>query len=341
MIIAKAHTFAANNIAYACEVNRNFDDLFALVNGNLDSANLATAFTVEASNVTINDTASNFCASELESALIEAGNPNKVPVGFNGIHVTPLGSNACIFHPGKIEINKKECVILSEMQISGISVYDSCTAYQNIAFAASAVTVMTASDIFIIKASSAHVSALSYAVTSNGFYYGNKRVIEVVWGNGSSCQSFIEKQLRGGENRTFPYSYKTSSTEDMLHLGFCMVATASSGSFGWMEVTRIYNPRESTYDYLANGVFPSSTGIYLLYNTDVSPLYKGVVSDIRINVVDCEAGNIWIKAEEVAGVNILDGDYAVQMRITATAGYDRALAASFSMRGYFTSHFNN
>jgi hypothetical protein len=72
-LITKAYSFTANSIAVASEVNRVIDDLYTLVNGNLNSANIATTLTPAASSVTINDTASYFTATNntVENALIE------------------------------------------------------------------------------------------------------------------------------------------------------------------------------------------------------------------------------------------------------------------------------
>jgi hypothetical protein len=70
-VIVKVHTFVANTTANASEVNRNFDDLFNLQNGNIDSANIATTFSLAASQVTINDTAANFSSTTVEGALGE------------------------------------------------------------------------------------------------------------------------------------------------------------------------------------------------------------------------------------------------------------------------------
>jgi hypothetical protein len=69
--ITKVYTFFPKVTADASEVNRNFDDLFTLVNGNLNSANILSTYSIGASNVTINDTAAQFSSCHVEHALYE------------------------------------------------------------------------------------------------------------------------------------------------------------------------------------------------------------------------------------------------------------------------------
>lgn len=71
MIITKVYTFVPDLTADASEVNRNFDDLFSVINGGINSANLASNLTLKASQITIEDTASQFTVDFVEEALNE------------------------------------------------------------------------------------------------------------------------------------------------------------------------------------------------------------------------------------------------------------------------------
>jgi len=70
-LLVKVYTFVPNTTAHASEVNRNFDDLFNGVNGNLDSANIKSTYTINASNVTLVDAAAQFSSCHVEAALYE------------------------------------------------------------------------------------------------------------------------------------------------------------------------------------------------------------------------------------------------------------------------------
>lgn len=178
--VVKPYTFINRITAEASEVNADFDGLYTTING-FSSENLIAGSSFAASAITITDTASNYTNTDVEGLLGEARHFYR---GLHTIHVVPQGTNAAIVFPGKVEINCGVYVVSTKFETTIGSFADSAAAgdvseaYIVCGPPASGEEI-TASDLFLVNASSVEVTA-GIDPTLRGFYYSGKRLIGAV-----------------------------------------------------------------------------------------------------------------------------------------------------------------
>jgi hypothetical protein len=250
--VTKEYTFLKNITADASEVNKNFDILFTEINGELNSANIVNTYTPAASQVTIEDTASNYAASNVEEALAEVGQASSITIndtssnvnstkvddaifeaaykGYNSIGVVTQVSHGILVYPGIVEVNGTICRNTATLYITAVSL-ESGTISTDTLYA---VTVQSESSIQESSIQLVPIDQISASngvdLYKNGFYHSNtRRVIATVWNNATA----------GGEMRLFPhqflgqlsthFSVKWSADSDQSSIvNFCGELTSST-----------------------------------------------------------------------------------------------------------------
>lgn len=170
---------------------RAFDEIYDVVNGGLDSANLVSTFTLGINQINICQTSNLFSGANSFDKLTQI-----TEKGYNDIHylchrtgfINPSETISTItMFPGIVEINQKICRISEklefnpyDLQLSGFTT--GCGIY---AIAVGAASEITQSDIFITNITNVSPS-VSFDVEKNGYYpeyfSGNRRVIYTVIG---------------------------------------------------------------------------------------------------------------------------------------------------------------
>lgn len=263
--ITKAHTFTANTVANASSVNRDFDDIYNEFNGNINSANIASDYTMPSSQVSIVDAGGFYSSTTVEGALQEIA-----PVrGYNDVHVFARGSAGLSIFPGYVDINGRLNRLSSRLNITAISIATG-------AFAASAVYAVTfqdgvaggeitASDIRIDPIASVS-SSNGLAFSANGFYYStSRRVITTVYNLCATSQSLYDYENLDTPDRGQRYNLSTDEASSVLGLTDTLLFSASF-SFGTqtaggiVSVARVFDMNTKRYYYDMYGFTSTATG---------------------------------------------------------------------------------
>lgn len=288
--VTKVHTFVANQVANASEVNRNFDDLYNAINANLDSANLATTLTWAASQISINDTASYYSSTNLEGALEE----RQYAKGAHTIHNEVLALSGIMIFPGILEVNGKICENKGVFTVTSPTVDDSnafsggntyyLTCQQNAS--------ITASDIFCIVHSSINITATNQNI-NGGYYYNNKRVFASFHQCATSVFSPTNDDFNPAPPST-PFSRNITDGSEACALGFITVAIAQNITGTYIQfLNRYFDKSKSKYGYEATVIATSSTLSTILHVADQSyPEFTVDLIDLKIGAAGFQDAKI-------------------------------------------------
>lgn len=285
--IAKAYRsiFKDPDVFYASDTVRAFNDVYELVNGNLDSANFNQNMILGASRVNIS---AGFSSTTLFGAVDERRN-----LAYHTIHYL-CNDNTISLYPGRMIIKNEICVLNTKLTFvesdflpTNAAVFAS-GAYICIAIGAS--DNITASDVRILGFND-FTASLAFSDEFNGYYpaafSGNRRV----------CFAFRNRPT--GEIETWgglfidpPHEgitkiLETSEAENLIFSA--SLGADITGGLTYSSITLFYNSTYQNYSYFVGGTLPSSTGSF---SFPVDLFNWGVDNPTLDNFIIEDSGNI-------------------------------------------------
>lgn len=233
-----------------------FDTIYDVVNGGLDAANLASAFTIDSSSVTITDT-----ATFLTATLTNVIQQELTHKGWNTVHVLGFGTAGMSLFPGIIEVNGKYCKVNSRINFSGINninIINSSTSKVWIVSLPQVVNI-TSSDMQLTELTGSDAYAFNYQ--KNGWYNvaGNRRALCTLRCDitASTGDSYFDDQYLQRPSIGHRYTYAAAEKQG---LGF-----VASGSLTLQDVTVFLDMDTMLRAFELKGVHADNTGAHVAW----------------------------------------------------------------------------
>jgi hypothetical protein len=233
-----------------------FDTIYDVVNGGLDSANIVSTFTINSSQVVIED--SNNYISATNATNIGT---NLVYKGWNSIHTSAFGSEGFAVFPGMIEIDGQYCRINSRMTFAGFfndGFKINLTSTSKLwGLSMRQAPVLTASDMLFAEFTG--TDTFNYDVAKNGWYLTDSASVSRrllctmrVDFTGTQRQRYYDDEFFQRPN--IGHRYELASSEAQA-LGFVESATDDICS-----VVQVFDMDTYRYGYEIKGLTPTTTG---------------------------------------------------------------------------------
>jgi hypothetical protein len=259
-IIVKAHTFTPQTPSFSSESNRNFDDIYTEFNGNINSANIAAAYTIAASQVSFNDTAALYAGTNLEDSMREAVTVK----GHNSIACfTVFNTGGLVLTPGKIEVNNSYSYVTAAVVISFANLLTDSATVMTIAGDVYCVGIKgglsstNGSDVRVKKYTSTSASNGIDPLTG-GVYYdgGNRRVIGTVKYLGYGPTGFTDHfSPQSPQVNGVLYSFNET---DSSGAGFTVLSIGTTAAKGFWKIWKEYDHENMSYAVRALGSIASA-----------------------------------------------------------------------------------
>lgn len=275
-------TISGTQIIFPSNIARAFDDVYNLINGGIDSANLAGSASIEDSQIATS-------ASTLSAANLGDGFLELRIKGHNTIHAIGLSACGIRFFSGVIEVNGTICKLASAIKVgsSGV-VFSDGRPHPNFlpfgqALHSSGVYAFTVNETINLTVSDFRPCLLSdisasngINIDKNGFYYcATRRVVCTAKNLGAGNQY--------GAYGTIQYIQAPSNFEmrkltqyEACQNGFLTFAAASAANVQHVcQVIRFFDFETNGYGYEAQGqlapVGTETTLIRCNYGSSCSP----------------------------------------------------------------------
>jgi hypothetical protein len=277
-IITKNYTtrIVDSAVIEVSNIHEAFDTIYDTVNGGINSANLASTFSIDASNVSINDSNSYFTATKVSVITQEAAQK-----GWNSIHVSCFGSEGFKIHPGIIEINQKYCRVRSPITTTSGSLYNVTSTALVWYLAIRDTPIVTATDILLVEYTSSNT--ITYDAAKVGYYY--------TYNSASFRAIGTIRHKRGlGILQSISYDDELLQRPQIGHKYVMSSAEASALGFNWSgmfqsgTVMKYYDINTSRYAYRYNSLVTYAGGAntcatflnavdwnFSLLTTDITP----------------------------------------------------------------------